>query len=504
MKKYISIFSFLCLAVAATYAQIPPHEAITGMGRGINLGNTLDDYINEGVTWPNVAQESFFEAYSQAGFTCVRIPITWNNHTDTAWPYTIKSSFLERVEEVMDWALDRDMWVIINAHHEDWLFEDPSIENFDRLDSIWSQVSTYFQHKSDSLLFEIINEPRDANHVLTQQQVDDLNQRVLSIIRKTNPTRNAIIGGKEWSNKADLMAMRIPDDKHLIGYFHAYDPWDFAGEGNGTWGSSADINLLSKEFAQVAQWSRDNDIPVLLGEFGARTRADFNSRMRWYAAYVETALINGFAYCVWDDNGWFQVLQRNSVTWAAPKDILVNYSEFCPNNIKLANYNGDSVALSWSNRIGTHNKIVVERGSSSNIYFPIDTISADSEIYIDTTVSPNSTYYYRVAAVLENGEKLLSYPQLIRTAAIVTSTGNGGNGICAYPHPFSEYLNVEFPACPGKSYKLLIYDINGALLFQDDYSETAVSLDLGYLFAGQYLLKFICSDSWHTIPITKK
>lgn len=207
--------------------------AILQMGRGINLGNTLEPPDEGGWNNPK-AEEYYFDDYVLVGFKTVRIPVSWYGHTLESMPYTIDNDWMNRIEEIVDWGLNRKLFIVLNAHHEGWLKRDPSKDNLQRFDSIWSQIAFRFKHKSDSLIFEILNEP----YPMPKETVDNLNERVLSIIRKTNPTCIVVFSGHMWSNAEELITTKIPNDDYLIGYFHSYDPWIFAGEANGTWGTS--------------------------------------------------------------------------------------------------------------------------------------------------------------------------------------------------------------------------------------------------------------------------
>ena len=483
--RYTFQLTLLLLATFGSlfsYAQTTPQQAIAQMGRGINLGNTLDDPLGYGKTWGNLAKEELFESYATAGFTCVRIPITWNAHTGTEAPYTVDETFLDHVEEVVAWAQERNLWVIINSHHEDWLFEDPSQENFDRLDSIWSQVAMRFKDHSDSLVFEILNEPRTVDDALTQTQVDDLQFRILDIIRETNPTRKVIIGGMGWANKADLVKMKIPEDDYIIGYFHSYDPWDFAGEGNGSWGTTSDVNQLKSEFEVVADWSAENNVPVLLGEFGARTRADFNDRMYWYAMYVETALENGFAFTTWDDNGWFQVLKRSSLTWTTPKDILVNFSSENPSELKLNNYNADSIKIEWTNRVEDYDSIYIQRGITSTSFENIATVDEGVSAFVDKDLVQKKTYYYRVVAVQNGTTLLMSYPQQIKADFTPeTALKSFSSEFSLYPNPTKDLIYLEKTVA---SIEVNLLNGDSVARFKD-----ANTVDLSLVKAGIYILK---------------
>ena len=187
----------------------------------------------------------FFDDYVDAGFNTVRVPIRWDKHTLVDSPYTVSETWLDTVEQVIDWGLSKDLYLIINAHHDWWLVNNyDSIKVRDRFHAIWNQISNRFKTKSPKLLFEIINEP----HGMTKENVDELNFDILQIIRIENPQRIVIYGGYSWSNSDHLLQAEVLDDPFIIGYFHSYDPWEFAGKGNGIWGSEYDINQIKTKF----------------------------------------------------------------------------------------------------------------------------------------------------------------------------------------------------------------------------------------------------------------
>jgi len=247
--NYFSCFFLILFAFFTTTltAQLTPQQAIAEMGRGINLGNTLEPPRES--AWNNgPAQESYFDAYLEAGFSNIRIPVRWDQHTDNTAPFAIDESWMNRVEQVVDWGLSRGFYITLNGHHEDWLknnYSNPTLRA--RYDSIWVQVAERFKDKSDKLLMEIINEPKG----MTRTQVDDLNERILGIIRVTNPTRLVIYGGNEWANSNELLNAAIPDDDYVIGYYHAYDPWRFSGQGIGTWGTPNDYQQVTDKYQSV-------------------------------------------------------------------------------------------------------------------------------------------------------------------------------------------------------------------------------------------------------------
>ncbi len=404
--KKIILISFLFFTIVK--AQLTPQEAITQIKRGINIGNTFDP-PTEGAWNNGPLQEYYFDDYKAQGFTCIRIPVTWDQHVSKNSPYTIDESWMQRVEQVVDWGLQRNLYIILNAHHESWLKNNYSnASNKARFDSIWSQISTRFRNKSDKLFFEILNEPVG----MTGPEVDELNARELGIIRKTNPTRIVIYSGNDYTGSSYMMAAKIPDDKYMIAYFHSYDPWDFAGLAKQTWGTSQDRNEVNARFETVHQWSVKNNIPVIISEFGAISKCDYNSRMYYYSSYVEEAIANDIPFQVWDDGGDFGIYNRNARTWNDIKDILVKTYTYGATGLNLTS-NGKQTTIAWQNRTTDSKGITIQRKSGTEDFTDLSEVSSDATQFIDTLVQSEKTYFYRIITKFNDKEDSYSYPVTI-------------------------------------------------------------------------------------------
>ncbi|PIQ11510.1 MAG: hypothetical protein COW71_00455 [Ignavibacteriales bacterium CG18_big_fil_WC_8_21_14_2_50_31_20] len=397
---------FISIIYIPLLAQLKPQDAIKEINRGINIGNTLEP-PNEG-EWNNgFLQEYYFDDYKEAGFTCIRIPVRWDKHTATSAPFNINETWFSRVEQIIDWGLKRDLYIIVNAHHEDWLKQNYSNATYKaRFDSIWSQVATRFKDKSEKLFFEIINEPFG----MTTAEVDDLNSRLIPIIRKTNPTRILIYSGNDYTGSSQMMSASIPNDKYIMAYFHSYDPWSFAGEGTGTWGTVVDRNALQAQFQSVYQWSAINNIPVMISEFGAVKACDYNSRMYHYSSYVEESLSKGIAFQVWDDGGNFGIYERDTRKWSGVKDILTKTYPDGPTRLNIIKSNDTTLAIFWQNRITDSDGIIIQRKIGNEDFVNFAELNSTATIFYDTSVKSNNTYYYRVITNFNDKEDYYSYP----------------------------------------------------------------------------------------------
>ncbi|MDO3380936.1 cellulase family glycosylhydrolase [Gilvimarinus algae] len=304
-----------------------PHSAVDNMGIGINLGNTLDAYPNEG-DWAPAAQQVYFKAFKEAGFAHVRIPATWDDHTAETPPYAVDEARMDRTEQIVDWALAQGYFVMLNAHHEIWLKEDyQSPATRERFDAIWQQISERFANKSARLVLEILNEPVG----MSMEQVNDLNPRILGIIREHNPDRLVVISSNDYTPVSGLAGIDLPADEQLIGNFHSYDPWAFAGQCTRRWGSDADKEELRAIYQTASNWASTQGLPVMVNEFGA-AHYDYNQpenvcnpddRLAYLREHVNLATEFGVAASVWDDAGSFGIYNRAEDTWGPAKDILV-------------------------------------------------------------------------------------------------------------------------------------------------------------------------------------
>ena len=411
MKRFLILFLFIGCEIdkneldASDFLFEKPQTVISKMTRGINIGNTLEPpQVGE---WNNgFISEYFFDDYVTAGFNTIRIPVRWDKHTLADFPFTVSETWLDTVEQVIDWGLNRNLFLIINAHHDWWLvnnYDSPNTRQ--RFHAIWNQIASRFKNKSPQLLFEIINEP----HGMSQENTDELNKDILNIIRRDNPQRIVIYGGHSWSNSDHLISAAKLNDEYVIGYFHSYDPWEFAGKGNGLWGSDYDISQIKSKFDAVSVWSKNNNIPVIISEFGAIHDCEYNSRMFHYFTYVKEAVKNGFAFQAWDDGGQFKIYERESRKWPEVKDILIHTYSDSPENLKVQYINDTQAYLTWKNNNNQCSKIIIEKRMDSLFFESIAELDSDFSEYIDSSSDVvNSTY--RVISICENNIRKHSNP----------------------------------------------------------------------------------------------
>lgn len=310
-------------------SEITAVELTKEMKLGWNLGNTLDATDGSGLSsetsWSQPKTTKKLISYvKEAGFTTIRIPVSWGNHMTDG---KIDEKWMNRVQEIVDWALEEDLYVIINSHHDNPYYypSDENLENAKKyLTDVWTQVSSRFKDYDDHLIFEAMNEPRFANTEIEWwfsdtdskginciENINVLNQVFVDTVRSSggqNKYRflmvpSAIAAPQNATNAHFVMPTDTVSNK-LILSVHAYTPYDFTMNdfGYDVWS----LGSKSYEFNFMRDLKRefiDQGYGVVIGEFGATNKDNLESRVLWAKEYVGTASSLGIPCVLWDNGG---------------------------------------------------------------------------------------------------------------------------------------------------------------------------------------------------------
>ena len=211
------------------------------------------------------------------------------------------------------------MVTIINAHHEKWLDLPKQFDDkLPRLVAIWEQLAARFANKTQTLLFEIFNEP----HLMSTEQLNAMYAAVLPVIRKHNPTRIVLINGLKFGNPSWILsnpdALTIPSDTQLMLEIHNYDPFKYAGAHptQHSWGSASDRAAMSDWVDGIDAWSKKKRLPIYYGEFGlTNAQSSANGRDAWFQAHRAAIASKGWGASVWSDGGGHLVFNYETGAW---------------------------------------------------------------------------------------------------------------------------------------------------------------------------------------------
>lgn len=319
------------------------------MGNGINLGNTMEAYgrldlgINADVTayetfWGQpVTTKEIIASMKEAGFDSLRIPVAWTNTMDFEnGDYTISEAYLNRVEEIIKYALDVDMYVIINDHWDGgwWgMFGSATKEKRDAAMemyiSMWTQIAERYKDYSDYLIFESANEElgnrlNDTNYAEDSSTLSEdecyamnakINQVFVDTVRATggnNAQRFLLIAGyntdivKTWNNKF-VMPKDTAKNKLLVSV-HYYTPWGYAGTTSiSNWGSEKHYNEMNDLLSMMTKFT-DQGYGVVIGEYMVALNSNGsvkNNTIDFFTNLLNNCDMYGYVPMLWDCSSLF-------------------------------------------------------------------------------------------------------------------------------------------------------------------------------------------------------
>ena len=154
----IKLLLLVCVVVLSFSCQQPEekpvgHNAtqiIADMESGFNLGNTFDNGQNS--TDPETIKP-IIDLYVDAGMKHIRVPVTWMEGfrgdplTDSLGNINFEHERFLQLQEVVDYALDKGLYIVINAHHERDFKEhyDDSPEWNAKFTTLWTGISNHFK-----------------------------------------------------------------------------------------------------------------------------------------------------------------------------------------------------------------------------------------------------------------------------------------------------------------------------------------------------------------------
>lgn len=302
------------------------------MGQGVNLGNTMEatlDYASklkateatqfEQAWGQPITTEAYIQSLRSYGFNTIRIPVAWSNMDSEDGTYTINEKYLGRVEEIVNYALNCGMYVIVNDHWDNQWWgqfgackedadgnktadETRRAEAWKRYERYWTQICDRFKDYSDHLIFEGANEELgdrlndpiysngyastndekdtkiSGNLTLDEryEMVNKINQKFVDIVRQSggnNAYRHLLIAGYDTNiDKTCDERYKMPTDtaengtSKLSVSVHYYTPWAFCGDGGSGVYTQKDKEATEGYLSEMDKFY-DAGYGIIMGEF---------------------------------------------------------------------------------------------------------------------------------------------------------------------------------------------------------------------------------------------
>jgi Endoglucanase len=339
------LMPFSSKRVALAAEKTASEQYVEAMGSGVNLGNSFDSFdriknieIDDETAWGNpIVTREYINSLKADGFNSIRIPFTAFTRTGT--DYKINETYLKRYENVVNYALDAGLYVMVNLHHDssEWLKYwdgNTSSEQYVKFVALWTQLADRFKNYGDHLMFESINEvcfdksvcPNDDKQ---NEYVGKINQAFYNVVRSSggkNATRMLVLP-TTYTNHGLLYSQYLVNfiknlnDKNVIATVHYYSTSVYAFTCNiglpefdeQHWGTTA-RGAVDEFYNALQQTFVANGIGVIVGEYGLFNMGMPNSlengeMVKFFDYMNARGKELGICNMLWDNGG---IINRNT------------------------------------------------------------------------------------------------------------------------------------------------------------------------------------------------
>lgn len=362
-KKYLLLFSLVCLYELSSGQTISMPNGFN-IRTGVNLGLWLSSSEKRGQEREQFVRQSDFDTIAFIGFDHIRLPIDevqfWDERMEK------QPEAFKLMHNAINWAIENKLRIIVNLHiirshhffksESNTLWKD-SLEQ-DKLIDLWKQLSAELKkYPNEYVAYELLNEPVAENH-------DDWNKllgRLVNSIREIEKERTLVIGSNRFQGVETFPALKVPEgDKNIILTFHYYrpnaltfykTPWSDLKDYNGKvyypgevvpegelvnysneykekikWAIGYyDKNTIQNDINSAIEVARGLKLPLYCGEYGVYPTAPKDAAMRWYQDLTDIFRENNIAFCHWNYNADFPIVDDNSNPLHPLVDILTKH-----------------------------------------------------------------------------------------------------------------------------------------------------------------------------------
>ena len=228
---------------------------------------------------------------ASTGANTIRLPFHYKLFTDEDYMgLTSNQDGFRRVDSVIKWSKDNDLYVILDMHDAPggqtgdniddsygypWLLESEKAQQL--FCDIWQKIAEYYKNEPTVLGYELINEPIATyfeNQDELNSKLEPLQKRAVAAIRKVDPHHIILIGAPQWNSNFEPLKDTSYDDQ-LLFTCHRY-------------GGDATAEAIGSFIAFRDQ----SDKPMYMGEIGHNTE-------KWQSDFVKVMKDNNIGYTFW-------------------------------------------------------------------------------------------------------------------------------------------------------------------------------------------------------------
>ena len=317
----------------------------TPFTKGVNVTNWFQVASPQQIDFTKYTKQDFINIKS-LGADVIRLPINLHSMVGAAPDYALDSLFLFFLDQVVDWAEELELHLILDNHTFDPAVDtDPDVG--DILVPVWRQMAAHYADRSEFIYFEVLNEP----HGIAESTWNAIQQRVIDAIREVDQTHTIVVGGANFNSFNSLQYIPEFADTNLIYTYHFYDPFLLTHQGaswtdpslvslsgipfpynaaampgvpsdlQGTWVESSFTDYATDGTAERVQelldiainFAEQRGVAIFCGELGVyNLNSENESRVNWHTIVNAYLTERGVSWTNWDYHGGFGVFEKNS------------------------------------------------------------------------------------------------------------------------------------------------------------------------------------------------
>lgn len=288
--------------------------------RGISFGNEV--WTNDDIPWNHHAEADFGRLQAW-GMNVARFYLSYDTFQQVGRPGEMKQEAWDWLDTNVAWAKASGVYLLLNVHVPpggfqpgpagNALWDDPT--NQQALKTFWQAIARRYRDEPVIAGYDLLNEP-DVSTAPSQWQ--KLAGELVSAIREVDTNHllvvertNAVNQKYTWDGNMNWF---LVDDQNVMYTFHYYGPFAYTHQGAdwaglaGNYSSYPDPakqeyvdrgggqfprtkQFLGAAIQQYVEFGERNEVPLLLGEFGAIEAAfqDGRGGAEWVRDMVDIA-----------------------------------------------------------------------------------------------------------------------------------------------------------------------------------------------------------------------
>ena len=289
------------------------------------------------------------------GFDHIRLPVDPGKDGDFLMDIAgggklIKGEMLDSLDKAIKMIRDQGLAVIVDIHPKSNTFkgmaEKPAVR--EAFIPWWGEFAKHMAETTDPewVFLELLNEPGGQKY-WANQAWQDYQDRLITIVRANAPDHTIIACGGAYMLVKELGKVKPHPDRNIIWAVHYYEPSQFTHQGaswmrdwyrplnqipwpmaeneleeaisnlKDTKGKEQAVKVLkdmvnqglgtrqrmNEQIKIIADWSKENNIRVHIGEYGVIDGAPRDSTLRYLEAITEEFNRHGIGRSIWNYSG---------------------------------------------------------------------------------------------------------------------------------------------------------------------------------------------------------